>query len=125
MNYVKNDFSNSELRDYLQDYQSVEKVYERNGKKVYIFKRRCVLGQNGLPIPLDEFMSMERSILVHEIKEARHPSTKENVKKAKSAYKMQMKDFFGNNWKQLSEKHRIYNVPTDEKIKLAIRKKLL
>jgi hypothetical protein len=46
------------------------------------------------------------------------------LKACKSDYSNSMRNLFGKNWKNLSRKHRIYNVPSDSNLVKEIKEQL-
>jgi hypothetical protein len=118
---------NKELEDLMFHCSSVKSEYTVAGKKVYVFKERCVLNPiTRKPVELSVFLRIngEREFITNEPRVRKSDVEKRNLKAAKRDYVHNMERFLGKNWKKLSETHRIYNVPSDSQLRIAIRKEL-
>lgn len=116
--------TNRELKDLLVDCQSVEKVKIVHGHKIHIYKKRAVLDKSGKPIPLDEFMTQERVMRQDSYDMSRGPDASRRLAEAKHGYKIAMRNLLGVNWKALSRKYKIYNVPSTEAARQQILKNI-
>lgn len=108
------ELNNRELKDLLNDCQSVERVKIVHGHKLYIWKKRAVLDKSGKPIPLDEFMANEVVMQEPAYDMSKGPDAIKRIAEAKNSYKASMRALLGDNWKNLSRKFKIYNAPTND-----------
>jgi hypothetical protein len=115
------DLSNKELKDLLFDCQSVRKYIVVQGKQWPVWKERALLYNNGQPLSMNDFQKATITI-VQPLE--RVSFDKEQVKAVKHAYESEMRNFLGSNWKSISRKFNIYNVPTMEHNKKALLKEI-
>lgn len=113
--------SQKELKEFMADCQSIQKFILINGVKYPVWKRKAVLDIKGNPIPMDEFLKQEIT-LVTPIEQYKFPKSEKKL--AKASYEAAMKEFLGDNWKQLSKKYKIYNVPEKEYVRKEILKNI-
>ena len=113
--------SNKELKDLMQDCQSVKKFITVQGKQWPIWKERALLYPNGNPLTMEDFklatVKMRESI-------ERVEFDKKKVKDAKHSYEVSMREFLGVNWKSISRHYNIYNVPMLEHNRKALLKEI-
>ncbi len=100
-----------ELKDLLQDCQSIKKFITVKGKQWPVWKERALLYSNGNPLSMEDF---QKATITFKEPIERVSFDKDKVKKAKNSYKAEMRAFLGTNWKFLSRRFNIYNVPQME-----------
>lgn len=108
--------SNSELRSWMENFSSIKKILQTQRGEVILWKDRVIKDKSGNPVPLDYYLRVtgERRMVTKPNLEPNTERERTILKACKSDYKKSMKRLFGDNWKVLSRKHRIYNVPSDE-----------
>lgn len=113
--------SQKELKEFMADCQSIQKFILINGVKYPVWKRKAVLDIKGNPIPLEEFQKQEITLITPI---EHYKFLKSEKKLAKASYEAAMKEFLGDNWKQVSKKYKIYNVPEKEYVRKEILKNI-
>ena len=100
-----------EAKNFMANVSSIANIHEFAKGKKPIFRKSCLLNDNGQPLPLDEFLYITGARQLAKAPE-RVPQNKRKLQELKNLYKKNMRDVMGENWRRISNKLGVYNIPT-------------
>lgn len=114
---------NTALKNWMDNFSSIEKVITHRHGETIIWKDRVIKDKSGNPVSLEMYLRLtgERRMVRKDMVQPQTPAEKQAIKACKSDYKKGMRNIFGKNWRVLSRKHRIFNVPSDENLIKSLR----